>query len=678
MEGFDGGMSEEDFIALTEADLTGIKAGYRSMAADETNTLADVGRGALHGITDAVDETLQFGAGIQDKFVEDAGDIIGGLDDLASSITGNPVNEAMQSAKDWDLYNESENARFINLGIVDKPRTAAGQFVEDIFQFGTGLVGAGKAKVGKEIVENLVLGKGGVLSMSKKEAAKKTAKKVSKSLDEIESTWLSRNKKRFNAKDPQWRKKRGIDFIDSAVASVVVQDPYEHTLAEVMVENDWVGSSLAEYLASDLDDSIWERRLKNGVEDVAIGMALLPLFKAFKARNDGKVPDADDLKKGVDEEKVVQTVKLKEAKETVESHLNNTTKTDQPTALKINTVIKAAQNDVSIPDYLKNMEPEDLRNVVKSVDNRADEVAARATKEVANEQRGTAAKYFDEKALKAAEKESSAAKSRVKLIYMTPDEFLNLASKIPKELVKTARERADTLGKLSEEGTKWESIPLLSFEHTKGAATKVTGHEGRHRAMALKKAGVETMPVRFSSEVMRWDQQVAGKKGTFDYREDYPSSIIGQGGKRKSNEFPVSREALEEVTDEQLESLVTKLDKILNAKSNHTVKTNLGALNVQYNNLLKEVADRVDLDVSAATKDIEDSLNTVKSHGEYTGEKIIKPEKTFANLSGVKESKGPLKNTAGDRFDPEELDTVLGKYTDYNVSKKMNKEGGCF
>jgi hypothetical protein len=613
MEGFDGGMSEEDFIALTEADLTGIKAGYRSMAAEETNTLADVGRGALHGITDAVDETLQFGAGIQDKFVEDAGDIIGGFGDLIE-------NDTMSSAKDWDLYNEAENARFINLGIVDKPRTVAGQFVEDIFQFGTGLVGAGKAKVGKEIVENLVLGKGGVLSMSKKEAAKKTAKKVSKSLDEIESTWLSRNKKRFNAKDPQWRKKRGIDFIDSAVASVVVQDPYEHTLAEVMVENEWVGSSLAEYLASDLDDSIWERRLKNGVEDVAIGMALLPLFKAFKARNDGKVPDADDLKKGVDEEKVVETVKLKEAKETVESHLNNTTKTDQPTALKINTVIKAAQNDVSIPDYLKNMEPEDLRNVVKSV-MQADKVVK------------------------------------------------DIPEVLPESAVKTPKMNRVDRKALDDE------IKTLTNQIAEANSKRTPISKSSGKATNAKKA----------HEVKLKELTTQLAERTAKQAEDDAARVVSANKSREASQpdkfyRAVNQKLLKKTSDEKVfrDSLLDDFDANTNARINVNKDTNLTALNAEYGDILREVSKRVDVDVSAATKDIEDSLNTVKSHGEYTGEKIIKPEKTFANLSGAKEPQGPLKNTAGDRFDPEELDTVLGKYTDYNVSKKMNKEGGCF
>jgi hypothetical protein len=623
MEGFDGGMSEEDFIALTETDLTGIKAGYRSMAAEETNTLADVGRGALHGITDAVDETLQFGAGIQDKFVEDAGDVIGGVGDFFG-------NDTMSSAKDWDLHNEAENARFINLGMVDKPRTAVGQFVEDIFQFGTGLVGAGKLKVGKNIAENLVLGKGGVLSMSKKEAAKKTTKaKVSKSLDDIESTWLSRNKKRFNAKDPQWRKKRGIDFIDSAVASVVVQDPYEHTLAEVMVENEWVGASLASYLASDLDDSVWERRLKNGVEDVTIGMALLPLFKAFKARNDGKVPDADDLKKGVDEEKVAEAVKLKEATETVESHLNNTTKTDQPTALKINTVIKAAQNDVSISDYLKNMSTDDLRNVVKSVI-QADKVVK------------------------------------------------DIPEVLPESAVKTPKmNRVDRKALDDEVKTLTEQIAEANSKRTPIPKNKAGRTTTAARAKVSKAA--EAHKVKMKELTTQLAERTA-KQAEDDAARGVSANKSREASQPDKFYRAVNDKLLKKTSDEKVfrDSLLDDFDATIHAIFNVNKDTNLTALNAEYGNIIREVSKRVDVDVSAATKDIEDSLNTVKSHGEYTGEKIIKPEKTFANLSGVKESKGPLKNTAGERYTAEEMDTIFAKYKGYNVAKKMNKEGGCF
>jgi hypothetical protein len=111
-------------------------------------------------------------------------------------------------------------------------------------------------------------------------------------------------------------------------------------------------------------------------------------------------------------------------------------------------------------------------------------------------------------------------KSRYKLINMDIDDFLRLA-KLGKQDAKLA-EANDRVKK----GVPFTSIPYLYMDR-EGKNLRVTGHEGRHRAMALKQAGYATMPVEIRSDI-RWSEQTDPER--FDYEPNWPERIYAQEG----------------------------------------------------------------------------------------------------------------------------------------------------
>ena len=142
-------------------------------------------------------------------------------------------------------------------------------------------------------------------------------------------------------------------------------------------------------------------------------------------------------------------------------------------------------------------------------------------------------KYFNDEALSRAKKQSD--KSREKLIYMTPDEFLSMAA----EGYEKSKETTVKGALKSKE--KFKDVPLLSFEIDENGNGKVTSHEGRHRARALKELGIESMPVRFHSnegggKAIRWGSQ---HEGSFDRVESWPEKLTGEGRKSNAITFPV-------------------------------------------------------------------------------------------------------------------------------------------
>ena len=73
---------------------------------------------------------------------------------------------------------------------------------------------------------------------------------------------------------------------------------------------------------------------------------------------------------------------------------------------------------------------------------------------------------------------------------MTPDDFLNLTtSESGRQIVEQHSKTLDA-EKLGE-ATRWQPIQL-NIDHETG---EVLGHEGRHRAVAMRNAGVEQIPV---------------------------------------------------------------------------------------------------------------------------------------------------------------------------------------
>ncbi len=98
---------------------------------------------------------------------------------------------------------------------------------------------------------------------------------------------------------------------------------------------------------------------------------------------------------------------------------------------------------------------------------------------------------FDKKAVAQAAKQNDA--SREILVDMPIDDFL-AAAKQEVSASKLANAR-----KLVAEGVPFETVPSLQIANEGGGKAKVTGHDGRHRAMALKEQGETTIPVRLTS-----------------------------------------------------------------------------------------------------------------------------------------------------------------------------------
>jgi hypothetical protein len=106
--------------------------------------------------------------------------------------------------------------------------------------------------------------------------------------------------------------------------------------------------------------------------------------------------------------------------------------------------------------------------------------------------------------------------SRSTLVAMSPADFLTLAAPIGDGAgtladPETGRQydpyKMERVVDTLERGWLLEDIPFLNLGDPTGRfdeGLKVTGHEGRHRAMALEKMGVRLMPVRLSTRDYRW------------------------------------------------------------------------------------------------------------------------------------------------------------------------------
>lgn len=123
--------------------------------------------------------------------------------------------------------------------------------------------------------------------------------------------------------------------------------------------------------------------------------------------------------------------------------------------------------------------------------------------------------------------------SREKLIDMNIDDFLMLAEK------GFSNSKYEGVKKLMDEGEKFYSLPFLNAYADGKDFLKVKGHEGRHRARALKEAGYQTMPVILRTDI-RWSFQ-NDPSNRYDYVENWPTRIESEDSDR-SIPMPVSRE----------------------------------------------------------------------------------------------------------------------------------------
>ena len=147
-------------------------------------------------------------------------------------------------------------------------------------------------------------------------------------------------------------------------------------------------------------------------------------------------------------------------------------------------------------------------------------VAAEFGDEVGDEaMRQNPLRYFSEEALRSAARQGSGYKSREVFVYLTPDEFLSMA----KEVGRPSPSKTKAVNEAIDEGKKLADIPYLMIKDD----GVVIGHEGRHRALALKSRGEEKMPVLIRADGIRWSEQKDA--ALFDYEKVLPARLQGQG-----------------------------------------------------------------------------------------------------------------------------------------------------
>ena len=137
---------------------------------------------------------------------------------------------------------------------------------------------------------------------------------------------------------------------------------------------------------------------------------------------------------------------------------------------------------------------------------------------------------FEEGALKTAANQNDL--SREILVEMPIDDFLAAAKK------EVSPEKLENTRRLISEGTPFETVPSLQFKNNGDGTAKVIGHDGRHRAMALKEQGETTIPVRLQSfggdgPSIRWGQQ--NNPSSSDYVDTLPKQLVEEDGEALIN-----------------------------------------------------------------------------------------------------------------------------------------------
>lgn len=118
----------------------------------------------------------------------------------------------------------------------------------------------------------------------------------------------------------------------------------------------------------------------------------------------------------------------------------------------------------------------------------------------------------------------------VQLIYISPDEYLNLATEMDPES-DWSKAKIEYLENKIRQGKEIGDIPIL-FVGRKGEDYTVRGHEGRHRAQAFKNAGYDKIPVRIEGFGKDKENNVENKlytatKRSYLYKEQWAQDYIG-------------------------------------------------------------------------------------------------------------------------------------------------------
>lgn len=130
------------------------------------------------------------------------------------------------------------------------------------------------------------------------------------------------------------------------------------------------------------------------------------------------------------------------------------------------------------------------------------------------------------KSIEKAAEAVKAHKSKEVLTEMDIDDFLSLAEQ------GYDAQKAERLVGVEQ----FDDVPYLKFSPD-GDVAKITGHEGRHRAMALKEMGESKMPVLMRGDEVRFDHQ---NPKDWDFLESWPTKIESEGGEMVGK-FPIKQ-----------------------------------------------------------------------------------------------------------------------------------------
>ena len=72
---------------------------------------------------------------------------------------------------------------------------------------------------------------------------------------------------------------------------------------------------------------------------------------------------------------------------------------------------------------------------------------------------------------------------------MPIDDFLSAAKKVDPSEVTNSNKKLNAVRKVRDEGIPFDTVPTLSFNNMANGTGIVSGHDGRHRALALKEIG---------------------------------------------------------------------------------------------------------------------------------------------------------------------------------------------
>lgn len=287
--------------------------------------------------------------------------------------------------------------------------------------------------------------------------------------------------------------------------------------------------------------------------------------------------------------------------------------------------------------------------------------------------------YFDAAKLEEAKNQNS--KSREILTYMNPDQFISMAA----DAKGGEAGKKKAVSNVLSSGQKFTSLPFLRFEHDGQGNARVVGHEGRHRAEALKDLKVGQIPVILisaesgGSKAIRWGEQEDSK--SFDVISgEWPKRLESENG-GKFIDFPVEdmrqAPAAADVTPPPAaEPEVQKVPDV-----NQTPESKPAPAETEQNQP-DSAAPAVDKTAEKPKKRLEDVGEKLEGGRKFKGQidRIPASEQAKLIIDTTKQAvafdyKVPEGQTAGVARFHQELMGSLYNFSDYLYNKRILKKG---